>query len=65
MHKLSNPVLVNFLEEYTGRVIPDQSTIRKNYLQEAYENTLLEIRTEIGDAPVWITIDETTDKEGR
>jgi len=40
-----------FLEKYTGQNIPDEK--------------LSSIRGEIQDGPIWVSIDETTDVEGR
>ncbi len=44
---------------------PDDSTLRKNYVEDIYKGTLNNIRNEIGDGPLWISIDETADVEGR
>lgn len=63
--KLNHPSFKNFLEKYTGKCVPDQSTIRKNYVSSIYENTISRIRSEIGDGPIWVSIDETTDVDGR
>jgi hypothetical protein len=35
-HKLQNPAFQNFLTKYCGRKIPDESTLRKNYLPKPY-----------------------------
>lgn len=47
------------------RKLPDQSTLRKNCLESAANEVLDKIRSEIGENSVWISIDETTDAEGR
>lgn len=48
------------------RIIPEASTICKGNVEPAYETTLRKIREEIGDGdPIWISLDETTDKNGR
>jgi hypothetical protein len=65
LYKLNNPLLRDCLEKYTGRKLPEQSTIRKNYLNESYETVMECIRVEIGDSPIWVSIDETTDANGR
>ena len=62
---LDNDVWRNFLEKYTHRSIPHESTIRKNYLEKCYENVMNCIRSEIADNYVWISVDETTDSLGR
>lgn len=66
LKKLNNPNLRQFLKKYcTNQIIPDESTLRKNYLQPIYNEVLDDIRRDIGDGPIWIEVDETTDKCGR
>lgn len=36
--KLNNPVLKAFLEKYMQRKMPEESTLRKNYLQPCYDS---------------------------
>ena len=38
LKKLNNPTLREFLTEIAKETIPDESTLRKNYLQEIYES---------------------------
>lgn len=64
-HKLKNPHFKKFLEKYVGQKIPEESTIRKNYLSDIYIETLNKIRNFIVDGPIWVSVDETTDVEGR
>ncbi len=63
LNKLTNVELSKFLTEFTGFGMPDPSTLRKSYTLDAYETTLQAIRTYIGDSPIWISIDETTDAD--
>ncbi|KAL4126218.1 hypothetical protein QTP88_010444 [Uroleucon formosanum] len=63
--KLKNPALKDFLEQYTGKTIPEESTIRKKYVNVIYEETLTSIRQNIQDGPIWVSIDESTDADGR
>lgn len=65
LYKLNQPTFHQFLEKYTNKNIPDESTIRKNYVCQMYENTLIKIRQYIQNKNIWISIDETTDVEGR
>ena len=65
LYKLNNLQLRDCLEKYTGHKFPEQSTIRKNYLNESYETVMECIRVEIGDSPIWVSIDETIDANGR
>lgn len=41
--------------------IPDESTLRKNYIPTIYEHVMEEIRNELKDNFIWISADETTD----
>jgi len=45
LNKLSQPTFRKFREKYTNKSVPDQSTLRKTYVHECYEDTLCEIRT--------------------
>uniref|UniRef100_A0A4P6D7Y3 DUF659 domain-containing protein n=2 Tax=Rhodnius prolixus TaxID=13249 RepID=A0A4P6D7Y3_RHOPR len=64
-HKLKNPHFKGFLETYIGKKMPDESTLRKNYLEDIYKDTLTKIPEHIKDGPIWVSIDETADVEGR
>ncbi|KAL3095161.1 hypothetical protein niasHT_025454 [Heterodera trifolii] len=63
--KLNNSVLSSFLEKYCQRNVPDESTLRKNYLAQLFSETMTKIKDDISDAFVWVSVDETTDKMGR
>jgi len=65
LFKLKNVAFKKFMEKYTGHKIPDESTLRKNYVSGVYEETILKIQNIIGDGPIWVGIDETTDADGR
>lgn len=43
----------------------DQSTILKNYVFTIYENSISHIRIKIGDEPIWVSLYETRDVDGR
>lgn len=62
---LSNATFNNFLKKYTGQLIPDESTLRKSYLDKCYLQSIQKIRDSIKEESVWISVDETTDKQGR
>ncbi|KAL4153650.1 hypothetical protein QTP88_001483 [Uroleucon formosanum] len=65
LYKISNPQLKSFLEKYTSREIPSDSTLRKTYVNDIYEETVKNIREQIKGNKIWVSIDETTDSEGR
>ncbi|KAJ4437767.1 hypothetical protein ANN_13705 [Periplaneta americana] len=62
---VENKVFREFLEKYTQHTIPDESTLRKTYAPSIYDETIQKIRDEIKDSSIWVSIDETPDKEGR
>jgi hypothetical protein len=49
-NKLQVPLFREFLEKYTSRHIPDESTLSKNYLEPCYIQTISEIRKLVGDS---------------
>lgn len=63
--KVNNPVFKGFLEKYSGKSIPDESTLRKKFVNYVYEDSLASIREQIQDGSIWVAIDETTDSQGR
>ena len=63
--KLENKAFRNFLEKYTGHVLPHESTIRKNYVDRHYTATIEKIRNAVGDNKLWLAADECTDTTGR
>ena len=65
LKKLNNPRLREFLKKYTGRNIPDESTIRKYYVSPQYEKAISTIKSKISDNYIWMSADETTDIKGR
>lgn len=63
--KLNNPSLRDLFKKYTGRELPDKSTIRKLYLLPEYDKTIATIKDNISDSYIWVSADETTDIKGR
>uniref|UniRef100_A0A914H6D4 DUF659 domain-containing protein n=1 Tax=Globodera rostochiensis TaxID=31243 RepID=A0A914H6D4_GLORO len=63
--KINNPSLKYFLSKYTNRTIPDESTLRKNYLKICYKTSIERIKRQIGNSFIWVSVDETTDPLGR
>jgi hypothetical protein len=53
------------LEKYTKKHIPDESTLRKNYLNQCYTDVLQNIREFIGSSYIFFSVDETTDPRGK
>ena len=65
LYAVQNATFRSFLEKYCNRSIPDESTLRKNYLHIAYTQTLTKIRNSVRDSNIWISVDESTDATGR
>lgn len=65
LFKANHTEFKSFMAKYAQKKVPDQSTMRKHYLKEVYENVLKEIRSNIGDSSIFVSIDESTDKAGR
>jgi hypothetical protein len=59
-NKLRNPHFKKFLKKYTSEVIPDQSTLRKSYVDSFYLETIGEIRNKVAEKKRWVSMDETT-----
>lgn len=61
LHKINSP-------DFWKRIwidIPNESTLRKNYVNEVYSDTLNKIWDNIKENKIWVLIDETTDVNGR
>ncbi|KAE9536846.1 hypothetical protein AGLY_006908 [Aphis glycines] len=65
LNKLNNPKFREFLLKYTGKDIPFESTLRKGYVDDVYNQTLNKIRMYVDGKKIWVSIDETTDVTGR
>lgn len=63
-YKLKLPAFKTFIEKYTQRIIPDESTLRKNYLNIVYDTTISKIHHKIGEHYIYAMVDETTDSRG-
>ena len=65
LNKVSKKQFINFIEKYTNRSIPTESTLRKNYLSSCYEDAVRRGRNISRDGKIWVSIDESTDVESR
>lgn len=63
--KLNNDVFKQFLEKYTGKIVPAVSTLRTNCVKDLYDSAIRKIKEAVRGQFVWISIDETTDIQGR
>ena len=60
LSKINNPSMKEFLHLYIGKESPDESNLRKAYVNPLYEDTLIKIISESNDNYIWISIGETT-----
>lgn len=49
----------------TSKNIPDESTIRKNYVDDIYKKNLTEIYAQVFNCKIWIASDDTTYVDSR
>jgi signal recognition particle GTPase len=65
LFKLKNEKLRSFLVKYTKQIIPDESTLRKNYVTPLFVSKLKSIANVIGDEDIYLILDETIDMKKR
>jgi len=65
LNKLNNPQFKDFLAKYTGQNIPAEPTLRIGYIDSCYTKIMNEIKKRVDGKKIWISMDETTDIEGR
>lgn len=53
------------MKKYTQKHIPEESSLRKNYVPSLYGESMQEVRARIADNYVYIIVDETTDARGK
>ncbi|PSN36124.1 hypothetical protein C0J52_25502, partial [Blattella germanica] len=63
--KVNNTNLKIFLEKYTNKRVPDESTLRRMCVTECFNKVIGDIRLALKNENVWITIDETTHTAGQ
>ncbi|XP_050531050.1 uncharacterized protein LOC126899859 [Daktulosphaira vitifoliae] len=64
-YKLKNKHFREFLELYTKKEISKDATLRKGYVDYLYLETIEKIKKFVDGKNVWVSIDETSDAEGR
>lgn len=63
--KLENESLKKFVKKYTQKTIPNESTLRKYYVDMYYNDTIAKIKANTLNKKLWISVDETIDSLGR
>ncbi len=64
LDKLRNPFFRKFLEKWTRHTIPDPTTLRDGYIDPIFQAKMAKMREEVGDHPIALCVDETTNKSG-
>lgn len=65
LQKLQNVTFRNFLQKRCNYNIPDESTLRKCYINDIYVNTIHSIKQKVKNNFIYFIVDETTDVCGR
>ena len=65
LYRLNHPAMQTFLKKWTNQLPPDESTLRKNYLPQMFENAVQQIRDAVGDNNICLICDETSDQLNR
>lgn len=65
LSKVNHPSVKRFVEKYTAHPVPDQTTLRRNYLPVLYTKLIKHIRSKAAGKRIWTSVDETTDSENR
>ena len=63
--KVNNITFRSFLQKYCKFNIPDESTLRKKYVEICYDETIRKIRKIVADYSIYFIVDESTDSRGR
>jgi hypothetical protein len=65
LSKLENPVLKCFLEKSMKRKIPERTKLQTKVLDKVFNANLVKVKEVVGDNPIFLIVDETTDACGR
>ena len=65
LNKIESDSFRNFLEKYTKKSLPNESTLRRNYLPNLFEQEMKRTIQWTRNKPIFIIIDECTDPSGR
>lgn len=65
LKKVSHPSVIKFVEKYTGKAMPSESSLRQKYVPILYNDKLEVLREKAENNYIWASVDETTDAEGR
>lgn len=63
--KLNNPAFVQFMKRYVRRPLFDARTLCTIYISKVHNRIVEQIRDEVDDSLLYVSIDETTDAQMR
>jgi len=61
LFKMSSAPFRDFIAKYTGRNVPEESSLRKNFVRPVFEEIIDKVRSIAGDGQVCLIVNETTD----
>ena len=64
-NKVNDKRFRDFVEKYTGNLVPHGSVLSRYYLPKVYNKTMEYIRQNVSDDRIWISIDQMTDSQQR
>lgn len=65
LEKVGHPSIKSFLEKYSKKTVYSRQVLQKNYMDKLYEDSIDQIKNDIGSSNVYFIVDETTDRMGR
>lgn len=65
LSNLNNTCFRNYIEKFVNESVPDESSMKRFYLTEIYEQTINMIRNSVLGKKLWVSIDEIIYTEGR
>jgi len=65
LDKLNKHSLREFFKKYMKRHIPTPQNLKQKYVTTIYENVISKIREVLGNNPIYLIVDETTDNSNR
>lgn len=65
LNKLNNDHFESFLEKYTSKEIPNQTTVRKDLVNDMHADICVKISSFIFDKKIWAPTDNIMDSKGR
>ncbi|XP_018497539.1 uncharacterized protein LOC108865216 [Galendromus occidentalis] len=65
LHKAQDQTFRKPLLQYCSQQVPDPKTLRGDCLKKLYDARVQRVRDAVGNNPIWMSVDETTDAKGQ